>query len=960
MKFVAERLTFTCTPFNEGPCVAGQAGNSRARLIFHLFLMNSSVSPRQNADLLELKYAHWCEDQSSVEPTWAAFFEGFELGSAQVKRKEDAAAASTGSSAPASDADLAFFGKVVSLIYNYRTLGHTQAAINPLSVPERNPRLKIEQFGLSAADLDREVWNAFFRHGDRMKLRDMVTALEATYSGKIGFEFMHIHNTTVRHWVRERIENHALHLDQSPSKKLRSLRWVLEAEAFENFLGKRFLGEKRFSNEGGEGAMILLNVLLEACPSSGVKEIEMGMSHRGRMNVLANFVRKSLTTVLYEFTPNYEPDLVAGDGDVKYHLGYESVRELSDGNVRVSLAANPSHLEAVNSIVEGKARARQRVLSEEAGEIDRGRVLPILLHGDAAFAGQGSVAEVLNLSQLKGYRTGGTIHLIINNQIGFTTSPADARSTDYATDVAKMVEAPILHVNGEEPMELYWAALFALEFRQKFGRDIVIDMYCYRRQGHNEADQAAFTQPIIAKKIADRPTFGVIYKQQLVAEGVISQAHLEALEQSIWNTLEDGYQKMVALQEAGDRTAFSGSTGVVQPTYSHAPVATGIAAEQFQKIGKVLTTTPEGFNLNPTLEKRFIPRRAEVLANGGPIDWAFAESLAFGSLLLEGKPVRLSGQDCRRGTFSQRHAVFYDYETRERYIPLEHLDSTQAKFCVHNSFLSEFAVLGFDYGYSLSYPSMLTLWEAQFGDFANGAQVIIDQFISSAESKWQTPTDLVMLLPHGYEGMGPEHSSARLERFLQLCADKNMIVGNFTTPAQYFHALRRQKHRDYRKPLVLMTPKSLLSRPEAVSHESDFTEGTCFQEVLPDPKVFANPAEVNRVIFCSGKVYYDLVAARDEKGIGNAAIVRIEQLYPFHEDLVKAIIGVYSNCSNFIWCQEEPRNMGAWSYIAPRLEEVAGSKIRYAGRGTASSPAAGSKAMHYREQKALVARAFEI
>ena len=923
--------------------------------------MNSSVSPRQNTELLEAKYAEWCGDPKSVDATWAAFFEGFELGSAQVKRKEEAAAATPPAAAPSSDADMAFYGRVTSLIYNYRTLGHTQAHINPLDEPELNPRLRAEQYGLSESDLEREVSNSFFRHGDKMKVRDMIAALEATYSGKIGFEFMHIHNTTVRHWVRERIEMHAIRRDEAPSKKLNSLCWVLEAEAFENFVGKRFLGEKRFSNEGGEGAMIILNAILEACPSQGVKEIEMGMSHRGRLNVLANFVRKSLTTVLYEFTPSYEPDTVAGDGDVKYHLGYESIREVADGKVRVSLAANPSHLEAVNSIVEGKTRARQRVLNDlSGGEIDRKQVLPILLHGDAAFAGQGSVAEVLNLSQLKGYRTGGTIHLIINNQIGFTTVPADARSSAYATDVAKMIEAPILHVNGEEPMELYWASIFALEFRQRFGRDIVIDMYCYRRQGHNEADQAAFTQPTIAKKIADRPTFGKIYKGQLVAENIISQADVDSLEQAIWDKLESGYQKMLVLQEAGDRTAFSGSTGIDQPDYSHAPVPTGITPETLQKIGGVLTTVPGEFHLNPTLEKRFLPRRVEALASGGPFDWAFAEALAFGSLLQEGTPVRLSGQDSRRGTFSQRHAVFYDFETRERYIPLEHVDPKQAKFCVHNSFLSEFAVLGFDYGYSLSYPSMLTLWEAQFGDFSNGAQVIIDQFISSAESKWQTPSDLVMLLPHGYEGMGPEHSSARLERFLQLCAEKNLIVGNFTTPAQYFHALRRQKHRGFRKPLVLMTPKSLLGRPEAVSRDVDFLEGSCFQEILPDTKTFANPADVSRVIFCSGKVYYDLMAHRQEKGIEDAAIIRVEQLYPFHREMVGAIISQYSNASSFVWCQEEPLNMGAWSYIFPRLEKVVGVKIRYAGRGTASSPAAGSKAMHYRELKALLAQAFEV
>jgi len=922
--------------------------------------MNSSVSARQNADVLEAQYAQWCENPQSVEATWAAFFEGFELGSAEVKRKEEAAAMAA--TAFPVDGDPAFYGKVTSLIYNYRTLGHTQAHINPLeNGAERNPRLGLEQFGLTEADLERDVSNSFFRHGEKMKLREMVASLEATYSKKIGFEFMHINNTVVRHWVRERIEMHALRQEGTSEKKLNSLCWVLESEAFEHFLGKRFLGEKRFSNEGGEGIMIILNAILEACPSRGAKEIEMGMSHRGRLNILANFVRKSLTTLLYEFTPTYETGLVAGDGDVKYHLGYESVRELADGKVRLNLAANPSHLEAVNSIVEGKVRARQRVLNDgQGGEINRGLVLPILLHGDAAFAGQGSVAEVLNLSQLKGYRTGGTIHLIINNQIGFTTSPADARSTDYATDVAKMVEAPILHVNGEEPMELYWAALFALDFRQKFERDIVIDMYCYRRQGHNEADQAAFTQPIIARKIAERPSFGVTYKAQLVAEGIISQVDADALDAAIWAKLEEGYQKMLKLQEAGDRTAFSGSTGVVQQPYTHAPLPTGIEENQLQHIGKVLTTVPEGFNLNPTLEKRFIPRRIECLKNGGPIDWALAESLAFGSLLMEGTPVRLSGQDCRRGTFSQRHAVFYDYEDRGRHIPLEHLAPDQARFCVHNSFLSEFAVLGFDYGYSLSYPNMLTLWEAQFGDFSNGAQVIIDQFISSAESKWQTPSDLVMLLPHGYEGMGPEHSSARLERFLQLCAEKNMIVGNFTTPAQYFHALRRQKHRDFRKPLILMTPKSLLGRPEAISHTNDFLEGTCFQEILPDTKIFSNPADVSRLIFCSGKVYYDLMAHRSEMGIENAAIIRIEQLYPFHREMIQAIISQYHNASHFIWCQEEPLNMGAWSYIFPRLERAVGAKVRYAGRDTASSPATGSKTTHYREQKALLTEAFEI
>ncbi|MCH7225616.1 2-oxoglutarate dehydrogenase E1 component [Haloferula sp. A504] len=921
--------------------------------------MKSSVSARLNAEILEEKYALWSEDPQSVEPTWAAFFEGFELGTTQPRPKGGVQAAVTPVSGGVSD-DIAFYGKVVSLVYNYRTLGHTQADINPIGDPELNPRLDLSQFGFTEADLDREASNPFFRDGEKMKLREMIAELEKTYSGAIGFEFMHIHNTTVRHWVRERIEGRVRREADTRERKKEALRWLLESEAFESFLGRKFLGEKRFSLEGGEGAMVVLNAILRACPAAEVLEIEMGMAHRGRLNVLANFVRKSLHTILYEFTPNYVPDLVAGDGDVKYHLGYEKVHTLPDGEVRVSLAANPSHLEAVNPVVEGKARARQRLIGDDGVKTDRKRVLPILIHGDAAFAGQGSVAEVLNLSQLPGYRTGGTIHLIINNQIGFTTMPADARSSSYATDVAKMIEAPILHVNGEEPMELFWAALFALEFRQHFGRDVVIDMYCYRRQGHNETDQAAFTQPHIYRQIQSRDNVGELYKRRLIEEGSISEEEAKQLEGEIQARLEEGHSKMKELEEAGDRTVFSGSTAVAQERYTHAPVPTGVPQSVIEHVGRVLTTVPDGFNLHPTLAKRFVPRRLEALENGSPIDWAFAESLAWGSLLMEGYPVRLSGQDCRRGTFSQRHAVFYDSESRERYIPLQNLSDDQAKFCVYNSLLSEFAVLGFDYGYSLGAPNMLNMWEAQFGDFSNGAQVIIDQFICSAESKWQTPSDIVLLLPHGYEGMGPEHSSARLERFLQLCAEKNMVIGNFTTPAQYFHALRRQKKRPFRKPMILMTPKSLLTRAEAVSRIDDLLEGSCFQEVLPDPKNFDDPSVVNRIVFCSGKVFYDLMAYRDENEIHNTAILRMEQLYPFHDEMVGALVAQFPNASKFVWCQEEPLNMGAWSYIFPRLEKVVDRRVRYAGRGRASSTAAGSKAMHHREQKSLIEQAFSV
>lgn len=926
--------------------------------------MSSHISPRFNAALLDKKYAQWCDDPQSVEANWAAFFEGFELGSTQPKKGGPAGVSVEEAPVdqPLSEEQLSFRGKVVSLIYNYRVLGHTQAHINPLhEAAERNPRLELEKFGIYESDLDREAMTRFFRKGEPLKLRDLVSELEMTYSGKTGFEFMHIHETEVRNWIRTRIEGRPATPILEAESKTKALRWLLESELFESFLGRKFLGEKRFSLEGGEGLMVLLNQILEECPGQGVKEIEMGMAHRGRLNVLAHFVKKSISTLLFEFTPNYVQDLVAGDGDVKYHLGYEKVRELPDGDVRVSLAANPSHLEAVNAVVEGKARARQRLIGDDGAKTDRKVVLPILVHGDAAFAGQGPVAEVLNLSQLAGYRTGGTIHLIVNNQIGFTTMPEDARSSAYATDVAKMIDAPILHVNGERPEELIWAAKFAMEYRQTWGRDVVIDMLCYRRQGHNENDQAAFTQPQIYRQLSGRKTAGQLYRDELVDAGVITAADGQALHDEIWQDLEDGLEQM-RRRESGeeDLTVFTGSTAEEQLPYSHEPVVTGIDLETLQHIGTTLTTIPEGFQLHPTLAKRFVPRRAEALENGGPYDWAFAEALAFGSLLLEKFPVRLSGQDCRRGTFSHRHAVFYDYDTRERFVPLRELSGEQERFCVYNSLLSEAAVLGFDYGYSLGCPNMLILWEAQFGDFANGAQVIIDQFISSAESKWQTPSSIVMLLPHGYEGMGPEHSSARLERFLQLCAEENMIVGNFTTPAQYFHALRRQKHSPTRKPLIVMTPKSLLTHPRAVSHVEDFLDDSRFQEILPDAYEFEHPERVSRVIFCSGKVYYDLLTYREEQQIKDAAIVRVEQLYPLNREGVKMAISPYSNAKKFIWCQEEPLNMGAWSFMQPRLAKLTKARVRYAGRERASSPSTGSKAVHKREQKKLVEKAFSV
>ncbi len=922
--------------------------------------MTSSVSSRLNADLLDANYEKWLDDPLSVDSNWASFFDGFELGSAQ---SEEALEAAAGQALPVgSSGQDSYHGKLYRLLYNFRALGHTQAEINPLNEEApKNPQLTLESNGFSESDLNRDATSMMFRNGEKHTLKTLLAELNKVYSGNIGFEYMHIHNADIRYWIRQRIESKERTYELSKKDKSNSLKWVLEAGLLEEFIGKKFIGEKRFSLEGGEGVMIFLQRLLEQCPVEGIEEIEMGMSHRGRLNILAQFVKKSIKTILYEFTPNYVPDLVAGDGDVKYHLGYEKTLELEKGKVRVSLAANPSHLEAVNAVVEGKARARQRMIGDDGEKTDRTRVLPLLLHGDAAFAGQGPVAEVLNLSQLPGYRTGGTVHVIVNNQIGFTTMPKDARSSSYATDVAKMIESPILHVNGEKPEEIIWAALFALEYRQKWGRDIVIDLLCYRRQGHNETDQAAFTQPHIYRAISGRDTFPTAYHKTLVADGSLTSEEAQGIYDGIWNNLEEGYQSMKTAEEAGERTVFSGSTAVAQAPYSHAPVHTGVSRETIEKIGKTLTEVPAGFNLHPTLAKRFVPRRAEALSKGKNFDWAFAESLAWGTLLLEGHVVRLSGQDCRRGTFSQRHSVFYDNATRERYMPLSHIEEGQAKFCVFNSLLSEAAVLGFDYGYSLGCSNMLIMWEAQFGDFSNGAQVIIDQFISSAESKWQTPSSLVLLLPHGYEGMGPEHSSARLERFLQLCAEDNMIVGNFTTPAQYFHALRRQKHSPTLKPLIIMTPKSLLTKPEAVSKIEDFTGDSAFQEILQDSDFTGKPEDIERVVFCSGKVYYDLIAYRAENPkIDNTLIIRVEQLYPYNEQMVIDRTAEYTNATKFVWCQEEPQNMGAWSYINPLLADTFDVRIRYAGRDSASSPAAGSKAQHKREQKMLVEEAFEV
>jgi 2-oxoglutarate dehydrogenase E1 component len=916
--------------------------------------MRSSLATRLNLDLLEENYGRWQNDPESVDSGWSAFFEGFELGDLHLF---NGAATAVPPGPEVGESPLQT--RIDGLVYAYRTLGHTIARLDPLAKkrPE-NPLLSLRELGFSEKDLDMQVSSKFFLDNRKMTLREMIAALEGIYADTIGAEFQHIQNPRIRNWVLHRLESRPAKRDTSRETQIAMLRTLLEAESFETFLHTRYVGQKRFSLQGAESLMVILDTILQRCPGEGIEEICMGMAHRGRLNVLANFLKKSLQVIFTEFSTNYIPDLVAGDGDVKYHLGYRTVRKLEDGaEVEIRLAANPSHLEAVNPVVEGTARARQRIRGDT--ELRR-KVLPLLIHGDAAFAGQGIVAETLNMSQLPGYGTGGTVHVVVNNQIGFTTLPEDARSSMYATDIAKMIEVPILHVNGDDPLAVLFVTQMSLDFRQEFGRDAVIDMYCYRRFGHNEGDEPSFTQPDLYAKIEERPPVAQLYKKELIDAGTLSDDEAASLEAEFEMRLELVLQEVKSIEEetAGGQARFKESTAVFQPQYTDEGEPTAISPEMLRQIVDGLTSVPEEFNVIQKVRRTVLDRRREVFEAGGPYEWHYAEALAFGSLLLEGIPVRLSGQDSRRGTFSTRHSVIYDAKTGQPYIPLLHLAEKQARICVYNSLLSEAAVLGFDYGYSLDYPNMLCLWEAQFGDFANGAQVIIDQFIAPAESKWQRPSGIVLLLPHGYEGQGPEHSSARLERFLQACAEFNMQVCNVTTSAQYFHVLRRQMKRDFIKPLIIMTPKSLLRSEQASSRTEDFTSGG-FSEILGSPE--AGPAEkMKRVILCSGKVYYDLLNHRETEKITNAAIVRVEQLYPLAESKLREAIKPFPKNAKLIWCQEESQNMGAWTYMEPRLWALFGREITYAGRNASASPAVGSLAIHKREQSQLIAEAFSL
>jgi 2-oxoglutarate dehydrogenase E1 component len=896
-------------------------------------MIRTTFANRANLDVLEAAYRRWREDPASVDDSWRLFFEGFELGNTRAAGPPTASAEQI---------------SIVRLIDAYRDLGHFLARLDPLSdARATHPLLELREFGLSGSDLDRVFDTSHFVGLPRATLRQLLDALRETYCRTIGVEYVHIQDTHVRRWLQERMEPRRNQPRFSRRRKYRLLIDLHFAELFEKFLHTRYVGQKRFSLEGAETLIPVLDAIVDKAAEAGVREIVMGMAHRGRLNVLANIIGKPYEELFSEFEENFLPDSIGGDGDVKYHLGFSADRIYSGGRrIHLSLTPNPSHLEAVDPVVEGRTRAKQRLY----GDRDRVAGIPLLIHGDAAFAGQGLVAETLNLSQLEGYTTGGTIHLIVNNQIGFTTSPRNARSTTYCTDIAKMIQVPIFHVNAEDPEAATYVAELALEFRQTFHTDVVIDLVCYRRHGHNEGDEPAFTQPLMYAKIKDRPTLSEVYTEQLIMRGDLTVDETEAID-------EDFHAKLHASQHGVKtgpprlraRDSFGGQWNGMTSLYSHAVVETGVPLETLERITDCLSTVPAGFTVHPKIARSLEARRADMHA-GKPIDWAFAEALAFGSLLLEGTPVRLSGQDSRRGTFSQRHAVLYDAVTGQDYIPLNALASNQALFSVYDSLLSEAAVLGFELGYTLDEPDTLVLWEAQFGDFANGAQVIIDQYIVCSQSKWQRDNGLVMLLPHGYEGQGPEHSSARLERFLQACAENNIQVCNLTRPAQYFHLLRRQMKRNFRKPLILMTPKSMLRHKEAVSPVDHFRTGH-FEEVIDDPT--ADPARVRRVLLCSGKVYYDLLDGRASRGADEVAIVRVEQLYPFRDEVVKRILSRYHQARDVAWVQEESQNMGAWTFMEPRLRAL-GFPAEYVGRDASASPATGSLKVHQREQRELV------
>ncbi len=960
-------------------------------------LPQAGVLQGSNAAWLEAQYARFQADPGSVDAQWRAFFAGLNgqpvrLPDKVVVPPEDALEARIDSTIQAqaqrngveiSAAQIYHRRRqtvgALRLIRAFRERGHLVADLDPLGLMERrlHPDLQIESHGFCQDDLDTVIFLDGALGLETATLRDIVAILHKTYSGKVGFEFMHVADPVQRQWIEQRIEGYGKEIHFTPEGRRAILNKLIEAELFERFLDAKYTGTKRFGLEGAEALIPALEQIIKRGGQLGLRGIVMGMAHRGRLNVLANVMAKPHRAIFHEFHGGSStPEAVGGSGDVKYHLGASSDRVFDGNRVHLSLSANPSHLEAVDPVVLGKARAKQDQHCRE----DRAAILPLLMHGDAAFAGQGVVAECFGLSSLKGHRTGGSIHFIINNQIGFTTSPRFARSAPYPSSVAKMVQAPIFHVNGDDPEAVVHVARIATEFRQHFLKPVVIDMFCYRRFGHNEGDEPAFTQPLMYRAIKQHPSVVELYARQLVEEGVLDQAAVETMKGNFRLHLDSEYRAA--------RHYVPGKADWLEGRWANIKTARGqerrgstaVPVARLRALGRQITTIPEGFSAHRVL-RRIFARRAAAIAAGEGIDWALAEALAFASLVDEGFSVRLSGQDVERGTFSQRHAVLVDQETEKRYIPIDALgtaaprpakagmgETRRGRFEAINSMLSEFAVLGFEYGYSVVDPQALVLWEAQFGDFANGAQVIIDQFLAAGERKWLRMSGLVLLLPHGYEGQGPEHSSARLERYLQLCAEDNMQVANCTTPANYFHILRRQMHREFRKPLILMTPKSLLRHRRCVSRLEDMGPGSSFHRLLQDDaerrpeeaEIALRPRpDIRRVVLCSGKVYYDLYEARARRGIDDVYLLRLEQLYPFPAHALIKELAPFTG-AEVVWCQEEPKNMGAWTFVAPLIEralthvDMRCKRPRYVGRPASAATATGLMRKHQQQQAALL------
>ena len=909
-----------------------------------------------NAALVEEIRQRYEVDPSSVHERWTELFGRGAAAEPVVAMEASPAGAADETAALL---DLEKHARVLRMIHAYRARGHRSADVDPLSPGATYfPELDPAHYGFGNDDLDRPFLAGDLPGGHVQTLRQILARLRATYCRTVGVEFTHIQDPGRKSWLQRRIEDSQNQTPLAPDDRLRILQKLSAAELFERFLHTKFLGQKRFSLEGAETLIPLLDTIVEDAPAQRIRELVIGMAHRGRLNVLSNIVGKSLESIFSEFEDSPLIDSPFGSGDVKYHKGFSSDRVTRSGaTVHLSLTANPSHLEAVDPVVEGRARGKQT----HAGDVDGETIVPVLIHGDAAFAGQGIVAETLELSKLAGYSTGGTLHVVVNNQIGFTTSPSEARSTLYCTDVAKMIQAPIFHVNGDDPEAAVHCVKLAMEYRQRFHGDVVIDLVCYRRHGHNEGDEPSFTQPLLYERIRQKESVRKLYTERLLQSGMLRPEDPPRIEQDLSAQLERALAQIETRPPAPDEPYdASGPWAGFARTAPEEEPDTGVPQAELAALAEKIGSVPPGFQVHRKLAA-LLEKRSKAIADGA-IDWGMAEALAFGSLLLEGFGVRLSGQDSTRGTFSHRHAALVDQQTGVEYAPLDHLAPSQGRFQVYDSLLSENAVLGFEYGYSIVDPQTLTLWEAQFGDFANGAQVIIDQFITSAHAKWQRMSGLVMLLPHGYEGQGPEHSSARIERYLQACAEDNIQVVNCSTPAQYFHVLRRQMARRFRAPLVVFTPKSLLRLPRAMSHPDDLSSGR-FRTVLDDPGAAARAQGVKTAILCSGKVYYDLLEERLRRqgdGEVGAALLRVEQLYPWPGARVASLLGRFPSLERVVWCQEEPRNMGAWTFVRERLPDLlpSGLRLDYAGRAPSASTAAGSPRVHKREQSTLVAEAF--